>query len=152
MESRFNYGSVEPDSLRVMLQLQSYVDHSGLDHSLLELMKIRASQINSCAYCLDMHSQDARIAGETEQRIYGLNAWRESPFYSGAERAALELTEAVTLIATQRVSDNLYERVRTHFSASQFVQLIMAINVINNWNRLAIATGAVAGTYHPQAR
>ncbi len=152
MESRLNYGDVEPDSLRVMLQLQSYVDRSGLDRSLLELIKIRASQINSCAYCLDMHSQDARMAGETEQRIYGLNAWRESPFYSDAERAALELTEAVTLIATQRVSDNLYERVRIHFNASQFVQLIMAINVINNWNRLAIATGAVAGTYHPQPR
>lgn len=149
MESRLNYSNVEPESLRVMQQLQSYVDHSGLEYRLLELIKIRASQINGCAYCLDMHTQDARVAGETEQRIYALNAWRESPFYSDAEQAALELTEAVTLIATQRVPNDLYERVRKQFSAKQYVQLIMAINVINNWNRLAIATGAVAGTYRP---
>ncbi len=150
MKARFLYSQVEPESVRVMRELQSYVDRSGLDPKLLELIKIRASQINGCAYCLDMHTKDARAQGETEERIHLLSAWREAPFYSDGERAALEFTEALTLIATQRVSNDLYERLRVHFTAAQYVQLIMAINVINNWNRLAIATGAVAGTYRPE--
>ncbi len=152
MEARFNYGAVEPDSVQVMLKLEGYVRNSGLDSKLLELIKIRASQINGCAFCLDMHTKDARANGESEERIYTLNAWRESPFYTEAERVALELTEAVTLIATGSVSDDLYARVREYFSEQQYVRLIMAINVINNWNRLSIATKTPAGTYHPEAK
>ena len=144
MEPRFNYGAVEPESIQVMMKLEGYVRNCGLDSKLLELIKIRASQINGCAFCLDMHTKDARANGESEERIYTLNAWREAPFYTEAEQAALELTEAVTLVATSHVSDDLYERVREHFSEQEYVRLIMAINVINNWNRLSIATKTLA--------
>ncbi|UOF90015.1 carboxymuconolactone decarboxylase family protein [Fodinisporobacter ferrooxydans] len=149
MEPRLNYATTEPDSLKAMMQLEQYVKNSGLEPKLLELIKIRASQINGCAYCLDMHTKDARAIGETEQRIYALNAWREAPFYTEEERAALELTEAVTLVATNRVPDELYQRVRKHFNDKQYVQLIMAINTINSWNRLSIATNAIPGEYQP---
>ncbi len=149
MEPRLVYGKVEPESLQAMMKLESYVRNSGLEPRLLELIKIRSSQINGCAFCLDMHTKDARANGETEQRIYELNAWREAPFYTERERAALELTEAVTLISTKRVPDDLYARVREHFSEKEYVQLVMAINTINNWNRLSIATGAVPGEYEP---
>lgn len=148
MKERLKYAEVDPASIRAMGHLQDYVAQSNLDPQLLELIKIRASQINGCAFCLDMHTQDARAAGESEQRIFTLDAWREAPFFTDAERAALELTEAVTLVATMRVPDALYERVRAHFTETQYVQLVMAINLINSWNRLSIATGAVAGTYH----
>lgn len=149
MEPRMVYAQVEPDSLKAMMHLETYVRHTGLDSKLLELIKIRASQINGCAYCLDMHTKDARATGETEQRIYALNAWREAPFFTDVERAALELTEALTLVSTSRVPDDLYDRVRTHFNEKQYVQLVMAINTINTWNRLSIATGAVPGDYQP---
>jgi len=149
MEPRMVYAQVDPDSLEAMMHLETYVRHSGLDSKLLELIKIRASQINGCAYCLDMHTKDARAIGETEQRIYALNAWRETPFYSEAEQAALEFTEALTFVSTSRVPDDLYERVRKHFDEKQYVQLIMAINTINSWNRLSVATGAVPGDYQP---
>jgi AhpD family alkylhydroperoxidase len=132
-----------------MYALQHYTQDSGLEHSLLELVKLRASQLNGCAYCLDMHSKDARADGETEQRIYVLNAWREAPFYTPRERAALDWTEAVTLIP-DGVSDELYASVREHFDEKELVDLTMAIVTINGWNRLAIALGADVGSYQPR--
>lgn len=152
MEPRMVYGTEEPEAVKVMLQLESYSRQTGLDKKLLELIKIRASQINGCAYCLDMHTKDARANGETEQRIYALSAWRDAPFFTDAERVALELTEAVTQIAKDGVPDDLYERVRQHYDARQYVQLLMAINVINNWNRLSIATRAIPGDYQPSSK
>ena len=148
MEPRLIYGNEDPQSLQAMAQLEKYTRHTGLDKMLLELIKIRASQINGCAFCLDMHTQDARVLGEKEQRIYCLSAWRDAPFYTDAERAVLELTEAVTKISECGVSDDLYQRVRQHFDGRQYVQLIMVINTINAWNRLSIATRTLAGTYH----
>ena len=148
MEPRLIYGNEDPQSLQAMAQLEKYTRHTGLDKMLLELIKIRASQINGCAFCLDMHTQDARVLGEKEQRIYCLSAWRDAPFYTDAERAVLELTEAVTKISECGVSDELYQRVRQYFDGRQYVQLIMVINTINAWNRLSIATRTLAGTYH----
>lgn len=144
MKARMNYRSANPGALNAMLQLEKHVQESGLDKNLMELIKIRASQINGCAFCLDMHTKDARKLGETEQRIYLLNAWREAGFYTEAERAALALTEAVTLISTGGVSDEIYGEVREHFDEKQYVALIMAINAINSWNRIAISTGMTA--------
>jgi AhpD family alkylhydroperoxidase len=149
MESRINTAKVAPEPYQIMLQFGAYAKKAGFDPKLVELIKIRASQINGCAFCLDMHTKDARAIGETEQRIYCLNAWRESPFYSDAERAALALTEAVTLISTARVPDELYENVRKHFDEKQFVDLVFIINTINSWNRLQIATNALPGVYQP---
>jgi len=149
MEMRLNYIKVQPESFQTLLKLEGYVKKSGLDGKLLELIKIRASQINGCAYCLDMHTKDARAMGETEQRLYMLNAWREAPFYTEAERAALALTEAVTQISNAGVPQDLYEQVRNYFDESEFVNLIMAINAINSWNRMAISTGMVPGEYQP---
>jgi AhpD family alkylhydroperoxidase len=133
-----------------MLNLQQEVDSSGLDRTLRELVKIRASQINGCAYCLDMHTKDARAMGETEQRIYALNAWRETPFYTDRERAALEWTETVTRVADTHVPDDVYERVREHFNESELVALTFAVVAINAWNRLATAFRAPAGSYQPR--
>jgi AhpD family alkylhydroperoxidase len=136
---------------RAMLNLQKEVESSGMDRTLLELVKIRASQINGCAYCLDMHTKDARAVGETEQRIYALNAWRETPFYTDRERAALEWTETVTRVADTHVPDDVYERVREQFGEAELVALTFAVVAINGWNRLAIAFRAPAGTYQPHA-
>jgi AhpD family alkylhydroperoxidase len=136
---------------RAMLSLSHQSETSGLDRRLLELVKIRASQINGCAYCLDMHTKDARAIGETEQRIYALNAWRETPFYSDQERAALEWTEAVTLVGETHVPDDVYERVSAQFDEAGLVALTFAVVVINSWNRLAISFRAPAGTYQPAA-
>ncbi|MFD2611648.1 carboxymuconolactone decarboxylase family protein [Paenibacillus gansuensis] len=141
MEVRFNYQQANQDAFRAMLKLEDYVKTSGLDATLLEFIKIRASQINGCAFCLDMHTRDLRKMGETEQRIYLLSAWREAPFYSDKEKAVLELTEAVVRISEQGVPQDLYERVRAHFDEKEYVNLIMAVNTINAWNRLAISTG-----------
>jgi AhpD family alkylhydroperoxidase len=124
---------------------------SGLEPALLELVKMRASQINGCAYCLDMHSKDARAAGETEQRLYALNAWRETPFYTDRERAALEWTEALTLITQGHVPDEVYESARKHFSEKELVDLTAAVVAINAWNRIAISLRAAPGTYQPSA-
>lgn len=135
---------------RAMLDLQREVNMSGLDRSLLELVKIRASQINGCAYCIDMHTKDARAAGESEQRIYGLDAWREAPFYSARERAALEWTEAVTRVSETHVPDDVFERVSRHFEEPELVALTGALVAINGWNRLAVSFRAPAGTYQPQ--
>lgn len=147
MEERLNYAKVAPKALSAMLGLEKYVISSGLEHSLYELVKTRASQINGCAYCLDMHTKEARKAGETEQRLYGLSAWRETPYYTERERAALAWTEALTLVSENEVSDALYDSVRLHFKENEMVALTMAIVAINGWNRLAIGFKTVPGTY-----
>jgi AhpD family alkylhydroperoxidase len=152
MNPRFDFHSVAPRGLQAMLGLQAYVNNAGLEHSLLELVKMRASQINGCAYCLDMHSKDARAAGETEQRLYLLDAWEETSLYSPRERAALEWTEAVTRVADGHVPDEVYRSVREHFSEEELVNLTYALVAINGWNRLCIAFRAQAGTYRPKAK
>ncbi|MGH9322091.1 MAG: carboxymuconolactone decarboxylase family protein [Vicinamibacteria bacterium] len=136
---------------KAMLRLQEEVEASGLDRSMLELVKIRASQMNGCAYCIDMHTKDARVRGETEQRIYALNAWRETPFFDDRERAALEWTETVTLVSETHVPDEAYERARQHFDERELVALTFAVVAINGWNRLAIAFRLPAGSYQPGA-
>ncbi len=133
-----------------MRSLQHYVNECGLEVSLLELVKTRASQINHCAYCIDMHTKDARANGESEQRLYGLSAWREAPYYTERERAALAWTEALTLIADHDVSDELYQQVRQHFSEAELVNLTLALIAINGWNRLAISFRVEVGTYQPK--
>lgn len=146
-----NYAEVAPRALKAMMQLEGYVHNSGLEQPLIELVKMRASQINGCAYCLDMHSKDARAAGETEQRLYVLNAWREAPFYTDRERAALAWTEAITGIANSHITDELNDEVRQHFSEKELVDLTMAIIAINGWNRLAIPFASKqVGTYQPR--
>jgi AhpD family alkylhydroperoxidase len=135
--------------LKAMFGLETPLKDSGLEPALRELVKTRASQINGCAYCLDMHTKDARALGETEQRLYGLSAWRETPFYTDRERAALEWTEHITLISENGVPDELYNRMREHFSETELVHLTLAIVQINGWNRLAIASRVPAGTYQP---
>ena len=146
---RINYGEVDPSAIQSMLPLQGYVDHSSIPRKILELVRMRASQINGCAYCLDMHSKDARAQGEVEQRIYLLSAWRESPCYTDRERAALEWTEAVTLVAKTHVPDKIYERVRKYFTEKELIELTMAIIAINGWNRLSVSMRRPAGTYQP---
>jgi AhpD family alkylhydroperoxidase len=151
MQQRIEAGSyVKGGAARAMYSLQHEVETSGLERPLLELMKIRASQINGCAYCIDMHTKDARAAGESEQRIYALNAWRETPFYTDRERAALEWTESVTKVGETHVPDEVYEQVRRHFSEAETVALTFAIVAINGWNRLAVAMRAPVGTYQPR--
>ena len=147
MKPRIDFTKISPKALQAMMGLQSYVNHSGLEHSLLELVKMRASQINGCAYCLDMHFKDARAAGETEQRLYLLSAWREAPFYSERERAALEWTEAMTRLTEGHVPDAVYASVREHFSEAELVDLSMAVVAINGWNRLMVGFRGEAGTY-----
>ena len=133
---------------RAMLELSSQVEGS-VERRLFELVKIRASQINGCAYCLDMHTKDARRAGETEQRIYALSAWRETPFFSDRERAALEWTEHVTRVADAHVPDEVYQRVSAHFDEAELVALTMGVIVINSWNRLSISFRPPVGSYQP---
>ena len=145
-----DYAKTAPDGLKAMLGLEQYVRHSGLEPGLLELVKMRASQINGCAFCLDMHSKDARAAGETEQRLYALNAWRETPFFSERERAALAWTEAVTRVSETHVPDETYDKVRPHFTEKELVDLTLAIVTINGWNRLAISFRTVPGSYQPR--
>lgn len=149
MKQRLEYAKVAPDAMKAMRELEKYVALSGLERSLYELVKTRASQINGCAYCLDMHTKDARKAGETEQRLYALSAWRETPFYTDRERAALEWTEALTLISQNDVADSLYEHVHKFFDEQEMVALTMAIVAINGWNRLAISFRTVPGSYNP---
>jgi AhpD family alkylhydroperoxidase len=150
MEQRLNYVKLAPTGIQAMYRLSKYVEDSGLEHSLIELVKIRASQINGCAYCIDMHTKDARAQGETEQRIYLLDAWRETPFYTERERAALAWTESVTLISQGQISDEEFAAAREHFSEGELVNLTMAIIAINGWNRMAISFRAVPGKYEPQ--
>ena len=149
MQPRLNVAKAAPDVYKAMLALETSVKQSGLEASLLELVKTRASQINHCAYCLDMHTKDARAHGETEQRLYTLSAWRETPFYSERERAALAWTEALTLVAESNVPDDVYEVACKHFSESELAHLSLAIIAINGWNRLSVAFRVVPGTYQP---
>ena len=150
MSRRINYAKAAPGAMHAMLGLQRYTQESGIEHSLLELVKLRASQINGCAYCLDMHSKDARAAGETEQRIYVLNAWREAPFYTERERAALAWTEEITMIS-EGVSEEVLEATKAQFNEKEIVDLTMAVVTINAWNRLSIGLGAEVGSYQVPA-
>ena len=153
MTKRIDYKKESPGAFQAMLGMENYVRQCGLEHSLLELVKTRVSQINGCAYCLDMHTKDARAAGETEQRLYLLPAWRETTFYSERERAALAWAEAVTQLAGHEVPDELYEEVRRQFDEKAMVDLTLAVIAINGWNRLAIPFRAEAGIYQsPAAR
>lgn len=149
MDSRIEYAKASPETYRAMAGLEASVRRCGLEPSLLELVKTRASQINGCAFCLDMHTKDARAQGETEQRLYTLSAWRETPFFSEREQAALAWTEAVTRIADTHISDELFEIVRKQFSEKELVDLTLAIVTINGWNRLAISFRSVPGHYQP---
>jgi len=147
MEERVKYVKAAPRGYRAMASLQDYVDDCGLEPLLLELVKMRASQINGCAYCIDMHSKDARALGESEQRLYELNAWRETPFYTERERTALLWTEELTLISQSHASDAIYNEVRQHFSEEELVNLTLAIVAINGWNRLAVGFRSQPGVY-----
>lgn len=143
MKSRMNFYQAAPDTVKALMVLEEQIQSTGLEKSLIELVKIRASQINGCAFCINMHTEDARKRGETEQRIYLLDAWRESPLYTDRERAALAWTESVTLIAETRAPDEVYAEVRAQFSDAETVNLTMLVATINAWNRLAIAFRSV---------
>ena len=147
MMPRFELDQIEPAALQAMMGLERYVRNSKIHQTLIELIKIRASQINRCAFCIDMHTKDARQAGETEQRLYALSAWKETPFFTPQERAVLALTEAVTRIGNNGVPDTVYEEVSCHFTPDQIAQLLMAIVTINAWNRISITTRVVPGSY-----
>jgi AhpD family alkylhydroperoxidase len=149
MEARFNYLKSAPGVFKVMLAQSQYLHECGLEESLLNLVDLRASQMNGCAYCLDMHWKDLRASGEAEQRLYSLDAWRECPFYTERERAALEWTETLTLITNGHVPDEIYDRVRQHFNEKELSDLSLAIVTINGWNRLNIAARTVPGDYKP---
>jgi len=149
MKSRVEYAKASPGAVKAMRALELYVHECGLERPLLELVKTRASQINGCGYCLDMHTKDARAIGETEQRLYALGAWHETPFFSNRERAALAWTEAVTRVADGHVPDDVYQFAREHFNETELVDLTLAIVAINGWNRLAIAFRTVPGSYQP---
>ncbi len=151
MPARLNYVKTVPAVAQAMSGLDHVVRDSGLEPSLLELIKLRSSQLNGCAYCLDMHAKDARAAGETEQRIYLLDAWRESPLYSARERAALAWTEAVTLVSHGHVPDDVYEQAHQQFTEPELVTLTLAVVAINGWNRLSIAFRAEPGHYQPKS-
>ncbi len=147
MTHRADYKQASPGAFQAMLGMEAQVRGSGLEHSLLELVKTRVSQINGCAHCLDMHTKDARAAGETEQRLHVLAAWREAPFYSARERAALAWAEAVTLVAKNDLPDSLYEEAHAQFDDKAMVDLTPAIITINGWNRLAVGFRAEVGSY-----
>lgn len=149
MKSRIEYAQVAPGAVEAMRALEKYVRTCGIEAKLLELIKIRASQINGCAHCLDMHTKDARAQGETEQRIYALSAWRETPFFSEKERAALAWTEAVTQVSSSQVPDEVYEIARQYFDEKELVNITVAIVAINGWNRLAVSFRSVPGAYQP---
>jgi AhpD family alkylhydroperoxidase len=144
LQQRIDYYNVAPEALKIMMEMEKYTKTTDIDRKLRELIKIRASQINGCAFCLNMHTADARKMGETEQRIYCVSVWEECTFYSDAEKAALELTEHVTLIPNKRVPDELYNRLRKHYSEKEYVDLVLLINQINSWNRISIAMGNIA--------
>lgn len=152
MEQRFSILKAAPGVYHAMLGLEDYLKGCGLDESLLNLIKLRASQINGCAYCIDMHWKDLAAAGEKDQRMYGLDAWEESPYYTERERAALAWTEAVTKIREGHVADEVYEQAKKHFVEKELSNLTLAIASINAWNRLVIASRAPAGTYQPTKR
>ncbi len=150
MNTRIEYGTVAPGALAAMRGLETYVHGTGLEPALLELVKIRASQLNGCAYCLDMHAKDARAAGEKEQRLYAVAAWHETPFFTDRERAALAWSEAITRVGEAHVPDEVYELARRYFGEKELVDLTMAVIAINGWNRLAVAFRTVPGSYKPE--
>lgn len=153
LEQRLEYAKASPGAVEAMYALQGYVNRlTDLPRNLLELVRMRASQLNGCAFCLDMHSKDARAAGETEQRLYLLDAWREAPLYTEMERAALAWTESVTLVSETHVPDDVYLEARKHFTEKQLVDLTLAIVAINGWNRLSISFRHKAGTYQPRKK
>ncbi|MEO8368952.1 MAG: carboxymuconolactone decarboxylase family protein [Candidatus Solibacter sp.] len=152
MQPRLDGQKVAPAAFQAVLGLEEYIRKSSrLEPSLLHLVRMRASQINGCGYCLDMHSKDARAHGETEQRLYALNAWSETPFFSDRERAALAWTEAVTLVSQDHVPDSIFEEVRQRFSEDELVHLTLAVATINVWNRLCISFRVVPGTYQAKS-
>lgn len=152
MEPRINIASVKSGALNAMLGLEGYLAKSGLDKKFLDLIRLRVSQINGCAYCIDMHWKDLRAAGETEQRLYGLDAWRESPYYTERERASLAWAEAVTQITDGHVPDEVFEKARQHFKEAELADLALAVVAINGWNRLNIAFRTTPGTYQPAGK
>lgn len=149
MTARFNYAKAAPGAYKAMLGLETYLHQCGLEEPLLHLIKLRSSQINGCAFCLDMHWKDLRAIGESEQRLYSLDVWRECPYYTDRERAALAWTEAVTLVAKDQVPDAVYEEVRQHFNEKELSDLTFAIAAINAWNRISIASRTQPGGYQP---
>jgi AhpD family alkylhydroperoxidase len=152
MKSRYDYTQAAPGAYKAMLGLEQYLHECGLEISLIHLIKLRASQLNGCAYCLDMHWKDLRAIGENEQRLYSLDAWRECPYYTDRERAALEWTEAVTLITNGHVPDAVYEKVKGFFNDKELADLTLAVATINAWNRLAISARTVPGKYEAKIK
>jgi len=152
MKARLDFRKASPQGEKAMMGLHMFVRNCGLDHSLMELVKLRASQINGCAHCIDMHTKELRADGESEQKLYLLNAWRESPFYTDRERAALAWTEAVTLVATSQVPDDVYEMARREFSEEELVNLTLALVAINGANRLNVAFRTVPGSHQVRRR
>jgi AhpD family alkylhydroperoxidase len=147
MKPRYNLMTASPGAYQAMVGLERHLSACSLDKKLIHMIKLRASQINGCAYCIDMHWKDARAMGETEQRLYGLDAWEESPYYTDRERAALKWTEALTLIRDGHAPDAVHDRVRSQFNEQEVADLTFAIAAINAWNRMAIAARSPAGTY-----
>src|SRR5881392_3647850 len=147
MEARFNGFKSAPGAYKAMMGLEQYLHQTGLEPSLLHLIKLRASQINGCAYCIDMHSKDLRAIDEDEQRLYCLEAWRECPYYTDRERAALAWTEAVTLMTVGHIEDDVYEEARAHLSEKEIADLTLAVATINAWNRLAVSARSTPGGY-----
>ncbi len=152
MKARLNYAQVSAGGYAAMGGLEKYLHGCGLEEALIHMVKLRASQLNGCAFCLDMHWKDLVSLGENEQRLYSLDAWRECPYYTDRERAALEWTEAVTLVTDGHVDDAVYESVSPHFTEKELADLTFAIATINAWNRLSIAARTVPGTYRPVSR
>jgi AhpD family alkylhydroperoxidase len=151
MTQRIDYSKAAPAAMKAVMGMETYVRHSGLERPLIELVKLRASYMNGCAYCIDMHTKDARAAGETEQRLYSIPVWREAPYYSARERAGLAFTEAVTKMGRHGVTDDVFAAARAQFSDEELVDLMMAIVTINIWNRLAVTFGSDVGSYQPAA-
>jgi len=150
-QPRLDYSKLAPKAVEAMYAVKRYVRNSGLEPRLLELVKLRASHINGCAYCVDMHTKDARAHGETEQRLYAVAVWKEAPFFTERERAALAWAEAVTLVSRDRAPDEILENARREFGEKQLIDLSMAVIAIDGWNRLAVSFRALAGTYQPGA-
>jgi AhpD family alkylhydroperoxidase len=151
MTRRLSFAAVAPGDIQALLALTKHAHASGLEESLLELVQVRASYLNGCAYCIDMHTKDARAAGESEQRLYAVPVWRETPFFSARERAVLAWTEAVTRLGPEGVSDAIYEEAAAHFTPAELAHLTLAVSVINAWNRINVAFRTPAGTYVPGA-
>ena len=152
MEARLDYAAIAPEFMKAMHGLERYVQNSSIEAPLREIVKLRASQINGCAYCVDMHWKDARAGGESEERLYSLVIWRESPLYTERERAALLWTETVTLLSETHVPDEVYEEVRQHFTDKELVDLTATIALINAWNRFGVTFRDVPGVYQPRSQ